>query len=284
MIDKAIYEHLVSDPELSPLLTVYDDKPSVFNQEAPPDTDTLWAKGAQYSRIIFALDIQGDPARTIEGSLSLDIQCAAGKQFPEELEPVVRKLIDGYFFSDEGCTMEAQWIDTRYFTEPAHQVSGVTLAFTLLAFPMLGGNITKRLNEWTSERFPELLVLNRDSLPSAWKPSAEKKAVYWRMASTRPARWIPDTYQTVWRTATFYGHVFAPDIETVEEISQAITMKLYSDRRLVKRGESQIMVDRNNSYDAGADALRMGQITVEATYGEIVQHQPYNPMNHINYN
>ncbi len=283
MIDKAIYEHLISSPELEPMLTAYVEKPAIFNQEAPPDTDALWAERCQYPRVIFALDIQGDPARAIGGRLVIDIQCAAGKQFPEDAEPVIRKLTDGYFFSDEGCSMAAQWDDSRYFTEPAHKVSGVTLNFTLLAFPLLGGSVAKRLNEWTSDRFPGLLVINHDMLPGTWKPKAGKSAIYWRMASVKPAGWIPDTYQTVWRTATFCGHVFAPDIQSAEEISQAVTMKLYSDRRLVKPGESQIMVDRNNSFDAGADALRTGQITVEATYGEIVQYQPYNPMNHIIY-
>ncbi len=287
MIDKAIYERLLSNRELSGLLTSYGGKPAVFNQEAPPDTDALWARGTQYGRIVFALDVQGDPARTIGGSLCVDVQCRSGRQFPEELEPVVRKLIDGSFFSDSGCTMAAQWVDSRYFTEPAMQVSGVTLTFSLLAFPLLStisANVTERINEWTSEAFPELLVINRDVLPGTWKPGNGKSAVYWRAVSLKPAGWIPDTYQTVWRTATLKCHVFSADIREAGEISQKLVNALYGIRRLVRTGKSQIIVDRSNSVDAGADALKSGQVTVEATFGEIVNYVKKNPMNHIIYN
>ncbi len=286
MIDKAIYEHLLSDRELSGLLTSYGGKPAVFNQEAPPDTDALWAGGPQYGRIVFALDFQGDPGRAIGGSLSVDVQCQNGRLFPEELEPVVRKLIDGCFYSDSGCTMAAQWVDSRYFTEPTMQVSGVTLTFSLLAFPLLStvsANVTERINEWTSGAFPELLVINRDALPGIWKPEPGKAAVYWRVVSLKPAGWIPDTYQTIWRTATLKCHVFSTDICEAGEISQKLVNSLYGIRRLVQTGESQIIVGRSNSVDAGADALRSGQVTVEATFGEIVNYVKKIPMNHINY-
>ncbi len=286
MIDKAIYEHLLSDNGLAGMLTSYEGKPAVFNQEAPPDTDVLWADGAQYGRIVFALDVQGDPARAIGGSLCVDVQCHSGRQMPEELEPLVRKRIDGCFFSDGGCTMAAQWEDSRYFTEPAKQVCGVTLTFSMLSFPVLSAlstDVTRRVNEWTSESFPELLVINRDELPGTWKPGRGKPAVYWRVINLRPAGWIPDTYQTIWRTATLKGHVFANDVFEASEISQKLVNGLYGAGRLLKDGESQIMVDRSNTVEPGADALRTGQVTVEATFGEIVNFRTGNLLNHINY-
>jgi len=268
------------------MLTRYAGRPAVFNQEAPPDVDALWSEGEQYSRVIFALDVQGDPARTMGGSLAVEAQCVAGKGSPEELELIVRRLIDGYFFSDEGCTMAAGWVDSRYFAEPADKVNGVRLTFNLLAFPMLTTesiDVTARANAWTAERFPELLVINRDTLPAVWKPENGKNAVYWRVIGVKPAGWIPDTHQTVWRTAVLKCHVFASDISAAAEISQNLSIKLYSDRRFVKKGENQIMVNRNNSVDTGADALRTGQLTVEATFGEIIWRKPYNPLNHIHY-
>ncbi len=108
--------------------------------------------------------------------------------------------------------MSAQWVNSRYFTEANEKVSGVTIMFTLLAFPFLTAartDVTGRINDWTAERFPELLVINKDLLPSVWKPSAETSAVYWRVASVKPAGWIPDTFQTIWRIALLRCHVFA---------------------------------------------------------------------------
>lgn len=286
MLDKAIYEHLSGNPELAPMLTRYAEKPAVFSQDAPADTDPKWAGGEQYGRIIFALDVQGDPARAMGGNLAVYVQCVAEQQEPEALEPVVRQLIDGYFFTDNGCTMAAQWVDSRYFTEASERVRSVALSFSLLAFPLLSATTTKvtqRVNEWTAERFPELLVINHHTLPAVWKPGKEKCAVYWRVASVNPAKWIPDTYQTVWRTAILKCHVFAPDVSKAALIAQEIIMQMYADRRIWNREDGQIMFDRDNTFDSGADALREGQATVEATFGEIVQRKSGNPLNHINF-
>ncbi len=286
MLDKAIYEHLSGSPELASMFARYAEKPAVFSQKAPADTDPLWTDKLQYGRIIFALDVQGDPARAMGGNLVVYVQCLADRQEPEDLEPIVRQLIDGHFFTDNGYTMAAQWADSRYFTEPPEPVCGVALSFNMLAFPMLSTpnvKVTQRVNEWTAGRFPELLVINHHELPSVWKPDDEKCAVYWRVASVKPSGWIPDTAQTAWRSATLKCHVFAPDVSKAALIEQAITLKMYGDRRVWNREEGQIMFDRDNSFDASADALREGQVTVEATFGEIVWRRPDNPLNHIYY-
>lgn len=43
------------------------------------------------------------------------------------------------------------------------------------------------------------------------------------------------------------------------------------------------MVERQNTADYGADPLRTGQITVEATYGVIVHMEPDGTFENINY-
>ncbi len=286
MIDKAVFQHLFSSAELAAMLTSYKGRPAIFNQEPPPDVDASWRTSGQYGRIIFALSALGDPARAMGGSLMVDVQCAAGKQRPEDIEPVVRGLIDGYFFSDSGVTMAAQWEDSRYFSEPAVQVCGVTLTFALLAFPMLttrNTDVTALMNEWTAERFPELFVINRDKLPGTWKPREGKNAVYWRVISVKPAGWIPDTYQTVWCTAALRCHVFAENVSEAAKIVQEITMELYESRRVSGPNGEQLIANRHNEMDTSADALRTGQLTVEATFGEIVRRKASMPLNNINY-
>lgn len=277
MIEQALYDHLIASPVLAPLLTTYNGVPAVFNQEAPADSDPLWADGTQYGRVVFAVDIQNDPERTVSGTLAVDIQCRENEMFPEVVEPVVRDLIHGWFFSANRYTAEAQWKSTQYFTEPTDKVLGCTIVFDLLAFPLMSTgspDVIERLNEWTSE-IEGLFVLNFDSLPTAaWRPDGNASAIYWRLVEDKPASWIPDTFQTIWRTASVRGHIFSANQEIAGATGRAILTRMYAEKRLLKDGESPIMVNIANTITPGADPLKTGQIGVDATYAIIVHIEP----------
>lgn len=285
MIEQALYEHLLKQTELTDYLGIYADKPAIFNQEAPADNDSLWEQGQQYGRIVFAVDLQGDPERTLGGTLAVDIMCEDGKQFPEEIEPILRQLIHGYFFSNGAFTVAAQWRNSAYFTQPTDHVSGCTVAFELLAFPVIttsSPDIISRINEWTALTFESLHVINHDELPaSAWKPEGSDSAVYWRFVQDSPAAWIPDTFQTIWRAATVKCHIFSETNAVAATVAKEITTKLYADKRIMKDGETPIMVNRRNSIELGADPLKTGQVTVEATYAIIVRYAPDKTFQHL---
>lgn len=282
MIEQAIYKHLLQSSELASHLTKYAEKPAVFFQKAPPDTDSLWQKGTQYGRVIFAIDAEGDPARAVGGRLFVDVFC----EVPELPEQIVRELIHGYFFTANGCTMAAGWEDSRYFTEQGDpKVNGVTLTFSLLAFPLLtteNPDVTERLNHWTAQNFPHLSVIGQGSLPEVWKPQNESAGVYWRVTSVAPAEWIPDTWQTIWRTAVLQGHIFAPDVSAAAALAHEIIFALDSAKRLIKPGETPILI-RHTRVDAGADALHTGQITVDATYAQIKPPPQADTLRHIHF-
>lgn len=269
MIEQALYEHLKAQDELLPFLATYAEAPAVFFQEAPADTDEKWAPGPQYGRIVFSVDLQGDPARTAGGTLMVDILCKKDEQFPEDIEPVIRKLIHGYFFSSGTFAVAAQWKSSDPFTEPPNQVIGCTVSFDLLAFPVLtttGLDVVSRLNEWTSQ-IDGLYVINHDELPAAaWKPGKGESAVYWRRLRDGPSPKIRDRYAMIGRMATIKGHIFAEDIATASSVANDLTIRLYTAKRLLKPPESPIMVDDRITQDDGADPLRTGQMTVEATY------------------
>lgn len=288
MIEQALREHLLAQTELTDFLGIWADTPAIFNQEAPADNDDQWEPGHQYGRIVFAVDLQGDPERTMGGILTVDIMCKKDEQFPEEIEPVARQLIHGYFFSNGKFTAYAQWRNSSYFTESTDEVTGCTLAFDLLAFPIIttsAPDIIVRFNDWTALSSEYLYVINRDELPAAaWKPTGSESAVYWRLVTDNPARWIPDTFQTIWRTATVKCHIFSEDNATAATVARNITTKLYADKRLLKSGETPIMVNRQNSTDLGADPLRTGQVTVEATYAIVVHFENDGKLQNINYN
>ena len=275
MIEQALYNHLVSQASLCPYLAVYAGKHAIFNQKAPGDTDIGWEPGPQYGRIIFAVDMRGDPARAMGGTLAVDIMCCEeNKYFPEDIEPLVRELIDGYFFCSGLFSVAAQWRNTTPFSDPEDKVSGCTITFDLLGFPVITTpipDVIERINEWTSNRFENLHVINHDKLPEcAWKPEEGESAVYWRLVTDAPAGWIPDTFQTIWRTATIRCHIFSEDNATAETVAREIYVGLYADMRLLRDGETPIMVNRRNTTDSNADPLRTGQLTVEATYAIIV--------------
>lgn len=285
MIEQALYEHLIAQESLSVYLAKYADKPAVFNQEAPADNDTLWGDGPQYGRVVFAVDLQGDPERVMGGTLAVDILCKENEQFPEEIEPVLRTLIHGWFFSSGTFTVEAQWQKSNYFTEPTDHVTGCTLAFELLAFPIMttgSPDVIERINEW-SAAIDGLHVINYDTLPeAAWKPDGEDSAIYWRLVNDAHANWIPSTFQTVWRTSTIRCHIFSASRAIADTVARTLITKLYTDKRLMRTGESPIMVNQRNTADYGADPLRTGQLTVEATYGIIVHFNPDEKLEHIN--
>lgn len=286
MIEQALYEHLLEQTELADFLAVHAGKPAIFSQEAPADTDSLWEKGPQYGRVVFTVDLQGDPARIMGGTLVVDIMCKKDEQFPEDIEPVLRPLIHGYFFSRDTFTVAAQWKRSDYFTQAKDQINGCTLSFDLLAFPILTTStpdVVARFNEWSSG-IESLYVINYDALPAAaWKPTGKESAVYWRVLKDDPAGWIPDTFQTIWRAATVKGHIFSETPAVAATVCRDLTIRLYAAKRLQKSGEAPLMVNRRNTSDNSADPLRTGQLTVEATYGVIVHYENENTIDHIGY-
>lgn len=282
MIEQALYQHLQEQDSLRPYLAEYGGKMAIFNQEAPSDADEAWGDGPQYGRIVFLVDLQGDPERTMGGRLTVDIICKGDDQFPEEIEPILRPLIHGYFFCRKRFVVSAQWKNTSYINDPASPIIGCTVAFDLLAFPVsdYAPHIIKQFNEWSS-CFDDLHIINRDPLPKeAWKPSNGQTAVYWRVAKEEPCRWIRSTFSTVWMSATVKGYIFSETPAAAAEVAHRLMMQLYADKRLKKdgellrAGESPIMVNSKNTVDNGADPLRVGQLTVEATYGTIVHFDP----------
>lgn len=276
MIDVALYNHLIDQEEIfRDLLTTYDGLPAIFNQEAPDDQDEKWASGAQYGRIVFAVDMREDPERAASGSLMVDIMCKKGfpSPPPEEIEPVVRKLIDGYFFPTENQgVMATQWKTSNSFSVPDQQIAGVTIVFSILAFPLQSTCTDPEpiflLNEWTKDLYANSYVIGHDSLPiEAWKPSDACPAIYWRVVQTSKCSWIPDTYAVSWRTAVLKCHIMAPSYHEVSNILTDMSYRLSLAKRLPFKDGSPLFTDRNIQTQPGADPLRTGQLTIEGTFG-----------------
>lgn len=287
MIEKPLYSHLQSCQDLQPFMAVHNGKMAVFNQEAPDDMDKGWEKGSQYGRLVFAVDMTDDPERKVSGVLQADVMCEADHQAPEEIEPIVRRLIDGYFFSTEEITIAAQWRSSNYFTTSTEKIIGVTLNFDLLAFPKqttIEPDPIALINQWTNGAVAGAIVIGHDQIPEVWRPTAENIAVYWRLGSIQKCSWIPDTYNCSWQTATLYGHIMAQDENTAILIARWISNTLTIKKRLIFDDMAPLMIDRNIQINPTHDMLRTGQITVEGTYGILTPPPERNPLNHISVN
>ena len=109
MIEQAVYEHLKAQSELTAHLTTHGGEPAVFHRKAPDDADPQWGYSSHYGRVVFETDLQGDPERIMGGTLVVDVMCDKNGCHSEELEPVIKRLVQGYFFSNGTFAVAAQW-------------------------------------------------------------------------------------------------------------------------------------------------------------------------------
>ena len=287
MIETALYQHLMASESLKPFLATYANGMAIFNQEAPSDVDNSWGRGSQYGRIVYNVDLTGDPERKISGVLLVDVMCEKGKQIPEAIEPLVRPLIDGYFFSVESVTMAAQWRASDYFATSNEKVIGVTLTFDLLAFPIqttIEPDPIALINEWTSENIAGAKVIGHTKLPAAWKATDDNVAIYWQLSQIQKCNWIPDTYNCSWQTAVIDGYIMTESENFATAIARWISNTLTIKKRLIFKDKSPLMIDRNISVTTTHDRLRMHAISIDATYGVLTPLPPKNPLEHISVN
>lgn len=267
-------------------MATHNKELAIFSQEAPADTSPLWGERDQYGRVVFYIDMQDDPQRNISGTMGVDLYCKSGtSQVPEEIEPILRSLLDGYFFSNETSTIAARWRSTQYFSEPTKKVIGATLTFDLLDFPKqetIDPDPIALINDWTAKTYKNLTVIGRAELPPAWKPTAEAPAIYWRLGDVRKCDWIPDTYNCSWEIATIHGHVMAPDSATETKIARSIQNTLTLKKRLIFKDEAPLFIDRNIRVSSTSDALRNGQLSIDGTYGILnIPESPGAPIENI---
>ena len=258
MINTVLFNHLQNQPEVVAALARYNGQAAIFDQEIPPDTDKKW-QGVQFPRIGYAFDMTDDPERHISGVLGMDILCENRKQIPEEIELLLKKYVDGYFFSDGTDTIRANWETSNPFTEPEKKVSGVELAFSLLSFPLQTSQSPDPIalmNQYSKDRYQEAFVIGKDTAANAaWKPTDAKPAIYWRLQDLSSCRYIPDTWSCIWMTATLRLHVFS-DTNHVR-LSREICADLMTRRRLLfPAGDGQLMID-DVRITPGNDAQRV---------------------------
>ena len=272
-IEDIIYEHLkalYADVDTCPL-AVYGGVPAIFNTKAPDDTDELWETENQYPRIVFELSMQADPERKVSGRLFIDVMClnTLNDTQPESLETAVKGSFDGCFFSNEELTISAQWVSSEPFSEKDNELSGITLAFDVMAYPV---QITESpdpvacVNEWLKTLYQNSHVIGKDVLPQTWKPTNETPALYCRVTHLGESPMMKNSAAVTWIGADMKVYVMAPDEQVRSTISKQIIQLLPKATTLILDDGSPLLIQRVQG-NLGADMLKEGQIQIKATYG-----------------
>lgn len=286
MIEPIIYQHLSHSIILPEYLTTYAGKPAIFNMMAPADTEPEWEDQQQYPRLIFELNMQEDPERKISGTLMVDYYYPSDAgYFREDIEPIIKKSLDGWFFSDETDTIAAQWQQTDPFTTPdtGNRIVGFTMTFNVIAFPSqltTDPDPVKTLNDYIKKLYENCTLVGIDNVSQPWKPSEEKPAVYCRMTRIEPGK-ITGGYHVTWYDATIQVHILSPSKNTNSIVLKTIIEELQAATRIIMPDDSPFMINRM-IVDNGADALRAGQLTVTGIYGVLRKYPNVPVMQNIN--
>ena len=269
-MDEVIYEYLTEQQDLRDILTSWDERPAVFNREAPAAEDGYWANGAQSPRIIFGLDMQEDPERKISGTLTLDVYIST-EIFLEDIEPIVRNLLDQKFFSDTENTIAVNWRSNNPFYTPdkGDQIAGMTMVFDVVALP--DQHLTfpcpvTALDTFIKSVFPDYIVIGTDELPSVFEATDSTPVLYVRLRELKTST-RPSTYFTQWYDATMMVHVIAPDITVREKVSKILIETLGVHRERITMPDGAPMMISLVVEQMGADQLKTGQISMTGTYG-----------------
>lgn len=283
MIEQVIYEYLKSEKSITEHLTTYDDEPAIFFLEAPSDNDELWEEGPQYPRMVFELSMQEDPERKTSGVLMIDFHLNTDSEiFVEEIGPIIQNAVSGRFFTDEKDTIAAVWRDSDLFATPedGSKIAGITITFDILAFPAqftTDPDPVKAVNKFLKELYPDILRINIDSMDSVWQATDNKPAAYVRLQRINPGT-FPSTYHVTWYNPVMMLHIMAPSLNVRTAILKTIVEVLQQKQRIILPDGSPLMMVRL-AFTAGADQLREGQLSIEASYGILRSYPDTEPLN-----
>lgn len=283
MIETVLGNYLCANEQLTTLLASYADDTAIFQQIAPKDTDKLWS-GMQFPRLVYDIDKSGDVERKTSGRLFMDVMCCEGSTPPEDIETLLRELIDGYFFVVDGMTYAAKWESTDGFTSEAnHKVFGLTVTFSLLAFPLQNTadsstDTVTLMNTWTRGFFPNATIINVSETEAVFKPTDEAPAIYWSFQGLSQSP-LPSIHFCTWIQSNLNMHVIAPSEVVRNTVATQAMQELAAKTRVLFPDKSQYMIHRV-SLNMAADPIRAGQMTVQGSYA-IVPNTTGAPINNI---
>lgn len=284
MIEEPLYQYLCESEQLTSLLTRFQGIPAIFQQIAPKDTDKEW-DGKQFARVVYDIDKTGDDERKISGTLYIDVMSSDTSTPPEDIEKVLKELVDGHFFVVDGMTYAARWETTDSFNaESNNKVYGCTLSFSLVAFPVQlssDPDTVALMNSWTAAMFPEAIIINVTDTEQVFMPTDKKPAIYWSHQGLSESP-IKMGYACTWLQSNLSMHVMAPSESTRAAIIKTATAELSEKTRVLFPDKKQFMIHRL-MVNLTANPIRAGQLTVQGSFPLLRKSAPTKPLNGLHY-
>lgn len=280
MLDELLKDQIRNDSEIAHMLAKYNGTPAFFYQKSPHDNDRGW-KGPLYPRADYNIDLHYDPERRTAGTMSINVWCTAESAvMPEDIEKRFIQLISGTFYTNKQKeTTCAIWSRSDAFdfgvtsnaknTTP--EIFGVTVSFDLLQFPeqiTTDPDPIQALNAWTHVHFSEMVIIAHDELPSVFRPTDDRPAVYWRFDSTSTTD--RQSYAVTWYTGQFAAHVISDSVKERNRWTKSIIERIQLDGEIILADESP-MFAKQIAIRHGADPLREGQLVLTGQYGVLEQ-------------
>ncbi len=282
MLDGLLKKQIRADPELAAMLALYNNKPAVFYQKAPTDSDRDWNCSNKYPRIDYNIDMKHNPERNTAGTLTLNVWCNSLCLFmPENIEKRLITLINGSFYSKTNQNIVcALWKSSQAFNfdnnfvqnKSSTEIFGLSITFELLEFPsqiITDPDPVQGLYKWTKFNFPDMAVIACDSFPEIWKPNDSKPAIYWRFISSENDA-NQNTYAVTWFNAHFAAHLISDTVTERNKWLKALAEKLQTHGEIILPDASPMFI-KNVHINHSANPLLEGQLTFSAQYGILAQ-------------
>ena len=266
-LEDLIYKRMCDSEDLQRLLASYQKSPAVFYQSAPDDTSEGWASKKQYPRIDYVIDYQANPERKTNGVITLNIYCTTSGAPPEDIEPLVRDLLNDMFLSPtDGAPYAITWARTDAFEIKGDaQIIGVTVTFDIYAFPShetVDPDPIQTMNLYVEKLFLSAIVIGGSKeIPESFQPTSKTPVFYFRLVGLDLDR---ETNTVAWMNGTIACHIFAGGEEVKYLKALADQMALAGE---VIMPDTSPMFIRRLQADTSLNALVTGQLQISTQFG-----------------
>ncbi len=275
-LEDLIYKRISECESVTSILGEYRGAAAVFFSQAPGDNDAGWNKRREYPRLTYFVNRAADAERRTQGAMSLNIWCDGTSAQPEDLEPVLRELFDGVFFTPErDMTYCVAWATSEMFevlpeqrtSREQTQVTGIAMMFDLFEFPRqvtTNPDPVLTMGDFTRRFICEnAVIIGCDDIGKIYKPTADAPAFYWRLGTISADKVF---WAVSWVAGEIAGHVFAPSAEERLKWIKVAATEVSVQAEAVMPDNSPMFFTTFKA-DSGADFLRSGQMRIGVRYG-----------------
>lgn len=266
LLEELILKHLTQDKALISHLGVYEEKPAVFYQTAPDDSEQGWQTGARYPRLVYSVNMKADQDRGCAGNMEICLICDETGPSCHTVERLVRNCMSNILMGPDGGVFYCfSWQQSERAQWPQAK-TGFKIQFHLFEYAdqeTCDPDPVMALNRWIRQVMEEALIIGLDHMGGSISAGTQLPVVYCRLDMVELAQ----TSNTVtWMDATIGIYVLCPSanvrLKYMMELSNALALV----GEIVMLDGSPMRIQKlqvNNK----ADYLKEAQLFVTGRYG-----------------